>query len=92
MTPYSNWALAAALAGGLIGGAAPAQAQVNMREPDPAVWLRQVYDLYQRAEKSPALQERATFRLVVKTGLEIARGAVQEERRLRSGGEGHLRD
>ena len=37
-----------------------------MREPDPAVWLRQVYDLYQRAEKSPALDQQATTDLVVK--------------------------
>ena len=52
MTGYKHWALAAALAGALIMSAAPARAQVNAREPDPAVWLRQIYALYHRAEKS----------------------------------------
>jgi hypothetical protein len=66
MTVYRNWALAAALAAGLMGGAAPARAQVNVREPDPSVWLRQVYDLYHRAEKSPALENQASVDLVVK--------------------------
>jgi hypothetical protein len=57
MTAFRNWALAAALTGGLMVGVASARAQVNAREPDPAVWLRQIYDLYHRAEKSPALDK-----------------------------------
>jgi hypothetical protein len=68
MTACSNWVVAAALAAGLIGGegVASARAQVNVREPDPAVWLRQVYDLYRRAEKSPALEGQASDDLIVK--------------------------
>ena len=46
----TNRTLAAALAAALMAGAAPAAAQVNPREPDPSVWLRQVYDHYRRAE------------------------------------------
>ena len=68
MKDHSNWRLAAALIAGVLGlaGVAPARAQVNMREADPAVWLRQIYDLYHRAEKAPALQNRATDELVMK--------------------------
>jgi hypothetical protein len=66
MRGFRNWVLAAAIAAGLLVGVAPARAQVNAREPDPAIWLRQVYDFYRRAEKSPALEDQATFRLVVK--------------------------
>ncbi|WP_158817762.1 DUF3828 domain-containing protein [Methylocapsa sp. S129] len=54
MTGCKHWALAAALAGALLVSGAPARAQVNAREPDPAVWLRQIYALYHRAEKSPS--------------------------------------
>jgi hypothetical protein len=57
---------AAALAGGLLAAPAPVLAQVNSREPDPAVWLRQVYVLYHRAEKTPSLEEHATDSLIVK--------------------------
>jgi hypothetical protein len=68
MMAHGKWALAAALIAGLVGlaGVAPAGAQVNMREPDPAVWLRQIYDLYHRAEKSPALLNQANDELVMK--------------------------
>ena len=68
MTARGNRRLAAALIAGLLGlaGVAPASAQVNMREADPAVWLRQIYDLYHRAEKAPALQDQATDQLVMK--------------------------
>jgi hypothetical protein len=61
-----NWLRAAALAGALLSIAAPVYAQVNAREPDPAVWLRQVYDLYHRAEHSAALEKQANTDLVVK--------------------------
>jgi hypothetical protein len=63
---YANWMRAAALAGGLVAATAPVLAQVNAREPDPAVWLRQVYDLYHRAEKTPSLEKQATDSLIVK--------------------------
>jgi hypothetical protein len=68
MKYQGNWRLAAALIAGVLGlaGVAPARAQVNMREADPAVWLRQIYDLYHRAEKAPALQNQATDELVMK--------------------------
>ena len=66
MTAYRNWALAAALTAGLMGAAAAAGAQVNAREPDPAVWLRQVYDLYHRAEKSKALDIPSSTELFAK--------------------------
>lgn len=59
----SNWMRAAMVALGLLG-APPVWAQVNASEPDPAVWLRQIYDLYQRAEKEPALENEANDRLV----------------------------
>jgi len=63
---YANWMRAAGLAGGLLAATAPALAQVNAREPDPAVWLRQVYDLYRRAEKTPSLEKQANDSLIVK--------------------------
>ena len=66
MTAHRNWALAAALTAGLTAGAAPARAQVNLREPDPAVWLRQVYDLYHRAEKSPEMDIQSATELFAK--------------------------
>jgi hypothetical protein len=66
MTVYRNWALAATLGAGLFWGAAPARAQVNPREPDPAAWLRQVYDLYHRSEKSDAVLEQGGDDLVGK--------------------------
>ncbi len=65
MMVYKNWMLAAALTAGLMWGSAPARAQVNAREPDPSIWLREVYDLYHRAEKSPELEDQATYKLVV---------------------------
>jgi hypothetical protein len=67
MTVHNNW-LAAALIAGLVGlaGVASGGAQVNVREPDPAVWLRQVYDLYRLAEKSSALEKQASDDLIVK--------------------------
>jgi hypothetical protein len=61
---HANWIKAAALSFGLLAGAAKA-AEVNANEPDPAAWLRQVYDLYHRAEKNHDLDAQANFRLVV---------------------------
>jgi len=61
----SNWMRAALVALALLG-APSALAQVNPHEPDPAAWLRQVYDLYQRAEKDSALENEANDNLVVK--------------------------
>ncbi len=68
MKARCNRRLAAPLIAGLVGlaGVAPGRAQVDMREADPAAWLRQIYDLYRRAEKSPALQNQATDELVMK--------------------------
>jgi hypothetical protein len=63
---YKYWALASALIGGLTLGVASAPAQVNAREPDPTVWLHQVYDLYHRAEKSSALLKQSSTELVGK--------------------------
>jgi hypothetical protein len=65
MTARGFWATAA-LAAALIAGVAPAPAQVDERAPDPAVWLRQVYDLYRRAEGTPALEDQADFHLIAK--------------------------
>jgi len=59
------WVRAMILAGAVLA-ATPVCAQVNVKEPDPAAWLRQIYDLYRRAEKQPALQTQATFALVAK--------------------------
>jgi hypothetical protein len=59
-------ALLAVITATLMISPVPAQAQLNMGEPDPAVWLRQVYDLYQRAEKDKGLEKQATYRIVVK--------------------------
>lgn len=43
-----------------------AKVPVDMREPDPAVWLRQIYDLYQRAETVTALANQATYRIITR--------------------------
>ena len=59
-------ALATALLVGPIGGAAMARAQTSTSEPNPSIWLRQVYDLYHRAEKSETLMAAATYDLVEK--------------------------
>ena len=53
------------LAVALIASVAPAVAQVNPREPDPAVWLRQIYDSYHRAEAPEALDKLASATEVV---------------------------
>ncbi len=65
MAVLRTWALAAALAGALIAAGAPARAQVNEREPDPAVWLRQVYDQYRRTQDADP-DKQPDFRIVVK--------------------------
>ncbi|MGL4324810.1 MAG: hypothetical protein ACRCTD_12305 [Beijerinckiaceae bacterium] len=44
---------------------APAHA-VNPREPDPAVWVQSIYDLYKRAEKDDTLLRHANYNLVQK--------------------------
>ena len=46
--------------------AGPSLAQMNPRESDPALWLRQVYALYERAQKDEKLQNQATTKLVEK--------------------------
>ncbi len=66
MKIVTNWVVAAALGAALALGATSARAQVNPREPDPAKWLRQVYALYLRAEKAPALRAQASYQLIVK--------------------------
>ncbi len=65
MTVRRIWALAAALAWALVAAGAPAWAQVNEGEPDPAVWLRQVYDQYRRTQDADA-DKQPDFRIVVK--------------------------
>ncbi len=52
----------AALTAGLLLSGATALAQSDPSAADPAAWLRQVYDLYHRAEAAPALQ--ASDRLI----------------------------
>lgn len=66
MAAYQNWALAAVLTGGLLMGAAPARAQAGAHAPDPAVWLRQIYALYHRAEKSSSLLNKSSVELMGK--------------------------
>ena len=66
MTAYRNWALAALQQSWADGGREAGAAQVNAREPDPAVWLRQVYDLYHRAEKSRELDIPSSTELFAK--------------------------
>ncbi len=67
MMGFNLWLGRAALLAALVVGSASAHAQqVNPHEPDPAVWLRQVYDLYHRAEKSSALDGQATTDIIVK--------------------------
>ncbi|MGL4494767.1 MAG: hypothetical protein ACRCUX_03070 [Beijerinckiaceae bacterium] len=47
--------------------AQPAPAHgVNPKEPDPAVWVRSIYDLYKRAEKDDKLMRHANYGLVQK--------------------------
>lgn len=58
--------LAALICFGAAMIAAPALAQVNANEPDPSVWLKSVYDIYQRAEKDDKLLKEANYRLIVK--------------------------
>ncbi|MBN9062534.1 MAG: DUF3828 domain-containing protein [Rhizobiales bacterium] len=62
---YRNWLGGALLAAALLAGSG-ARAQVNMNEPDPSVWLKSVYDLYQRAETNTKLMREANYRLIVK--------------------------
>lgn len=39
---------------------------VNANEPDPAVWIKSIYDLYKRAEDDMKLMREANYRLVEK--------------------------
>ena len=55
-----------AVAALLIAAAIPARAQVNAREPDPTVWLREICDLYHRMEKSSDPAAQPTYELVEK--------------------------
>ncbi len=55
----------AALAWGMLACTTPALAQVPPGERDPSAWLRQVYELYRRAENAPELDTRANYRLIV---------------------------
>ena len=55
-----------ALAALLIAAVIPARAQVNEREPDQAVWLREIYDQYHRMEKSSDPAAQPTYELVEK--------------------------
>lgn len=61
----ANAIFGAVLALALWASLTPALAQVNVHEPDPAVWLRQIYDFYQRSEKNPESDPQPSFGLVV---------------------------
>lgn len=61
MVRCGHWLLAV----GLVACLDPALAKVNVQEPNPANWLRQVYDLYKQAEGSPTGEVQATYRLIV---------------------------
>lgn len=60
---HRRWAFAAAI---VVAQAAPAPAQVNASEPDPAVWLRQVYDFYHRSEKETDPGKQADYSVIEK--------------------------
>lgn len=59
------WAMAATVVSAFLACSTPASAQVNAHETDPAVWLREVYDLYKRVENKPEVSNQASYRLVV---------------------------
>lgn len=65
MTTQRLALLSAALMTMFIGALTPVRAQVNVLEPDPSVWLRQIYDLYHREEKADTANAKASFDLVV---------------------------
>lgn len=56
------WTIAVVFMAALL--ASGAEAQVKPTEPDPVVWLKQVYDLYQRAQTNKKLERQATIDLV----------------------------
>ena len=60
--------------------AAPACAQVNPGEPNPSVWLGQIYDLYHRAEKTKSLASKANTDLVEKRASKSLAALFKKER------------
>jgi len=64
MTNKRIFALATGLAVALSASVAPAGAQVNAREPDPAAWLRQVYGYYHRMENADTASDQLGTKLV----------------------------
>jgi hypothetical protein len=58
------WKIGLVLVAALMAGGA--QAQVKPNEPDPVVWLKQVYDLYHRAQTNKRLENQATTALIEK--------------------------
>jgi len=66
MATLGKWLTAVAFVGGLVLASAPAWAQVNPNEPDPSVWLRQIYDEYHRTEEPSASSATITDEVVEK--------------------------
>jgi len=66
MTAIKRWIFAALFVAAIAGGLDVAAAQVNPREPDPSAWLKQVYDLYEKAQANSALDGKATTDLIEK--------------------------
>ena len=66
MTAIRNWALAATIASMNLMGVVEARAQASTGDADPAVWLRKVYELYHRAERSLSPNNQPSTGLVVK--------------------------
>ena len=56
---------------------------VNPAEPDPSVWLKQIYALYQKAQKNEALQAQGNHRTRRDARLQGASRSVSARRRLR---------
>lgn len=61
----AKWMTMATLAVAMLASSVTVSAQVNVREPDPSVWLRQIYDLYRRAETDKKAEAQANYRRVV---------------------------
>lgn len=61
----AKWMTMAGLAVAMLASGVTVSAQVNVREPDPSVWLRQVYDLYHRAETDKKAEAQASYRRIV---------------------------
>ncbi len=86
--PLTKWVLAAAVSGALLVAATHALAQVNEREPDPAVWLREVYDLYHRSEKFSDPDNQPTDELVQRRASKSLAALFKRDRDCEAEGKG----